>query len=44
VIIQSLCEITLLAQKAGIPRHIFLESINKSVLARCTQSTRHQPW
>ncbi len=32
VIIQSLCEITLLAEKAGIPRHIFLESINQSVL------------
>ncbi len=32
VIIQSLCEITVLAQKAGIPRHLFLESINDSVL------------
>lgn len=32
VIIQSLCEITLLAEKAGIPRHLFLESINQSVL------------
>ena len=32
VIIQNLCEITVLAQKAGIPRHIFLESINDSVL------------
>ena len=32
VIIHSLCEITLLAEKAGIPRHIFLESINQSVL------------
>jgi 3-hydroxyisobutyrate dehydrogenase len=32
VIIQSLCEITLLAEKAGIPRHVFLESINNSVL------------
>jgi 3-hydroxyisobutyrate dehydrogenase len=32
VIIHSLCEITLLAEKAGIPRHIFLESINNSVL------------
>ena len=32
VIIQSLCEITVLAQKAGIPRHVFLESINNSVL------------
>src|SRR5258708_38958576 len=32
VIIQSLCEITLLAEKAGIPRHGFLESINQGVL------------
>ena len=32
VIIQSLCEITLMAEKAGIPRHVFLESINQSVL------------
>jgi 3-hydroxyisobutyrate dehydrogenase len=32
VIIHSLCEITLLAEKAGIPRHVFLESINNSVL------------
>ena len=32
VIIQSLCEITVLAEKAGIPRHVFLESINDSVL------------
>jgi 3-hydroxyisobutyrate dehydrogenase len=32
VIIQSLCEITLLAEKAGIPRYVFLESINQSVL------------
>ena len=27
-----MCEITLLAEKAGIPRHVFLESINQSVL------------
>ena len=32
VIIHSLCEITLLAEKAGIPRHVFLESITQSVL------------
>ena len=32
VIIQSLCEITVLAEKAGIPRSVFLESINNSVL------------
>ena len=32
VIIQSLCEITVMAEKAGIARHVFLESINNSVL------------
>lgn len=32
VIIQSLCEITVMAEKAGIPRHVFLQSINNSVL------------
>jgi 3-hydroxyisobutyrate dehydrogenase len=32
VIIQNLCEITVLAEKAGIPRHVFLASINDSVL------------
>jgi 3-hydroxyisobutyrate dehydrogenase len=32
VVIQNLCEITVLAEKAGIPRDVFLESINNSVL------------
>ena len=32
VVIQNLCEITVLAEKAGIPRHVFLPSINDSVL------------
>jgi 3-hydroxyisobutyrate dehydrogenase len=32
VVIQSLCEITLLAQKAGVPRHAFLDFLNKSVM------------
>ena len=32
VIIHSLCEITLMAEKAGIPRNVFLASINDSVL------------
>jgi 3-hydroxyisobutyrate dehydrogenase len=32
VVIQNLCEITVLAEKAGIPRNVFLESINDSVL------------
>ena len=32
VVIQSLCEITILAHKAGVPRHAFLEFINQSVM------------
>jgi 3-hydroxyisobutyrate dehydrogenase-like beta-hydroxyacid dehydrogenase len=32
VVIQSLAEITVLAQKAGVPRHAFLEFMNQSVL------------
>ena len=32
VVFQTLCEVTVLAEKAGIPRHVFLESINNSVL------------
>lgn len=31
-ITQNLCEITLLAEKAGVPRHAFLDFINNSVL------------
>ncbi len=32
VVIQNLCEITILAQKAGMPRHAFLDFLNKSVM------------
>ncbi|HUG79808.1 MAG TPA: NAD(P)-dependent oxidoreductase [Burkholderiales bacterium] len=32
VVIQSLSEITILAQKAGMPRHAFLDFLNKSVM------------
>jgi 3-hydroxyisobutyrate dehydrogenase len=32
VVIQNLCEITILAQKVGMPRHAFLEFLNKSVM------------
>ena len=32
VVTQSLAEITVLAQKAGVPRHAFLDFMNKSVL------------
>jgi 3-hydroxyisobutyrate dehydrogenase len=32
VVIQNLAEITILAQKAGVPRHAFLDFINNSVM------------
>jgi len=32
VVIQNLCEITLVAQKLGVPRHAFLDFINNSVM------------
>jgi len=32
VVIQNLCEITVLAQKAGMPRYAFLDFLNKSVM------------
>lgn len=32
VVIQNLAEITIMAQKAGVPRHAFLEFMNNSVL------------
>jgi 3-hydroxyisobutyrate dehydrogenase-like beta-hydroxyacid dehydrogenase len=32
VVTQSLAEITVLAQKAGVPRHAFLEFVNQSVM------------
>jgi 3-hydroxyisobutyrate dehydrogenase-like beta-hydroxyacid dehydrogenase len=32
VVIHNLCEITILAQKAGMPRHAFLDFLNKSVM------------
>ena len=32
VVIQNLCEITILAQKAGMERHAFLDFLNKSVM------------
>jgi 3-hydroxyisobutyrate dehydrogenase len=32
VVIQSLAEITVLAEKTGVPRHAFLDFINKSVM------------
>ncbi len=32
VVIQNLAEITILTQKAGVPRHAFLDFINKSVM------------
>ncbi len=32
VVIENLCEITLLAEKAGVPRHAFLDFMNNSVM------------
>ena len=32
VVIENLCEITLLAEKAGVPRHAFLAFVNNSVM------------
>ncbi len=32
VVIQNICEITILAEKAGVPRHAFLDFINNSVM------------
>jgi 3-hydroxyisobutyrate dehydrogenase-like beta-hydroxyacid dehydrogenase len=32
VVTQSLAEVTVLAQKAGVPRHAFLEFLNQSVM------------
>ena len=32
VVIQSLVEITVLAEKSGVPRHAFLDFMNKSVM------------
>src|SRR5207245_9617566 len=32
VVTQSLAEITVLAQKAGVPRHAFLDFMNQSVM------------
>ena len=32
VVIQSLVEVTVLAEKGGVPRHAFLDFINKSVM------------
>jgi len=30
VVIQNLCEITILAEKAGMPRHAFLDFLNRA--------------
>ena len=32
VVIQAMCETTLLAEKAGVPRHAFLDFLNNSVM------------
>lgn len=32
VVMQSLCEVTVLAERSGMPRHVFLEALNASVM------------
>ncbi len=44
VVIQSLAEITVLANKAGVPRKAFLDFINQSVMARPSRATRVRRW
>ena len=44
VVIQSLCEVTILAQKAGMSRHAFLDFMNKASSARMFSATRRPHW
>jgi len=44
VVIQNLAEITILAQKAGVPRHAFLNFMNASVLGSTSRNTRATRW
>ena len=41
VVIQNLAEITILAQKAGVPRHAFLNFMNNSVMGSISVSYTH---
>ena len=44
VVIQSLAELTILAQKAGVPRHAFLEFINNSVMGSIFSRYKTPAW
>jgi 3-hydroxyisobutyrate dehydrogenase len=44
VVTQSLAELTILAQKAGVPRHAFLEFINKSVMGSIFSRYKTPGW
>jgi 3-hydroxyisobutyrate dehydrogenase len=44
VVTQSLAELTILAQKAGVPRHAFLEFINNSVMGSIFSKYKTPGW
>ena len=44
VVTQSLAELTILAQKAGVPRHAFLEFINNSVMGSIFSRYKAPGW
>lgn len=44
VVTQSLAELTILAQKAGVPRHTFLEFINNSVMGSIFSRYKTPGW
>lgn len=44
VVTQSLAELTILAQKAGVPRHAFLEFINNSVMGSIYSKYKSPGW
>jgi 3-hydroxyisobutyrate dehydrogenase len=44
VVTQSLSELTILAQKAGVPRHAFLDFINKSVMGSVFSRYKTPGW
>jgi 3-hydroxyisobutyrate dehydrogenase len=44
VVTQSLAELTVLAQKAGVPRHAFLDFMNKSVMGSMFTAYKTPSW
>lgn len=44
VVTQSLSELTILAQRAGVPRHVFLEFINNSVMGSIFSKYKSPGW